>query len=849
MAAGLHKTSAQGLRFHGKEKDIAERSALTLPAPDASPMAVNSIKVDFSLRINNTDSPGFIFGIKNCKTGDTFNLMYRHQVNADSAFISFAKEGERELCTMPYLTSHIRRKLIHVEVNINTADGNGSITIDGNKFALKALGTGKEGFIPRFNFGLTRHIVETASADINDLRIDTDGIVTIIPLNESSGNEVHDANGNIVGLAHNPIWLINEAFHWQQLAGFKSSTPTGCAFNPRKQQFFSYNADSLRTFDVTDGTLNIIPLKGEGRLSSLHGMNFYDTHSDKILAYEIYYNNFTGSIDPKNGEWKTLAKTSDNKAIHHHAHLLCDNDSTVILFGGYGDRKYFNKLVKFNLYTHRFDTIHLSGDQIPPRFFASMMHSTTGDSIYLYGGKGNLEGDQDLGVKYYYDLYLIDLKKRTSKKLWTQAPPDKDRVPARTLMPSSSKKYFYAMTYPEYRPHSSLQLYRISIADGSETPVGDSIPMVSEEIATNVALYKASADGRIFCVIQEFEKNGATTTRIYSISDPPVSESELSAYNLANHTSKKKIILLTIPALIIIGICVAMLYRRKKRQTNPTDSIHESSTESVKSVVKESPRFQQTAPRRSEPLPDLPPAGRISLFGPFSTIDSQGIDITHLFSPKLKKIFIYLLMESLRRGGVSATDLNAVFWPDKEHDKIKNLRNVTIAKLRKVLAELPDIALNYTNGMFAIEIKSGCFCDIERLLLLTDNLKNERPSQEHIPEILAIMCQGKFLQGSETPESDRHRSVVESYTIDFLAEVIKEHARLSYWEEVIRYCNIIFLTDPVSEIALHYGVAAYMSIGKQAQAHAMYDRFATAYKKLYSEDYPRTFQNLSSSKP
>lgn len=878
LTSGIHDAGAQGLRFHGNESDIADRSALTIPSPDDRISAVSHLKVDFSIRVNNPSSSGFIFGITNRRTGEMLNLMLRSTFSGDSVYISFAKEGERELCTSSFHTGDLSTRAIGIGVEIDKKADSGRITIDGKTYPVDRLGVADGEFTPQLNFGLTRHIVETASVTLSDLRVATDGVTHEIPLNESEGTAVHDSKGKVAGLVFNPIWQINEAYHWRKIAEFKSPVPTGCAFDPLYSRFYSYNADSISVFDANTLGLSRRLLKGDGRLPVRHGMNFYSSRKGKIYPYEIYYDDFSGEIDPESGEWRTLAHTADNKAIHHHAHLLCGGDSAVWLFGGYGDRKYFNKFVRFDLYTHRFDTIPLKGDVIPPRFFAAMGAAASGDTIYLYGGKGNKEGKQDLGVKYYYDLYLINLKDSTSRRLWRRPAPDKDRVPARTLLLDPDGKHAYAMTYPEYRTHSSLQLYRISLADGSETAVGDSIPVVSEEIATNVAIYSPVGADRIFCVIQEFEKEGATTTRIYSIAAPPVSESELLLDSSEERSWPGIVVFLLIGVTFtLLLFAVTAEFKRRKLFPSPHvytesvsklgdsgmtkadasgDKIAEVTTDEVFPVVALPDEAHQTEDSaglsqypdtlsyRILPLPELPVANRISLLGAFTAIGHDGIDVTHLFSPKLKVIFIYMLMGTLKRGGVSADELNAVFWPDKESDKIKNLRNVTIAKLRKILTEFRELEIVYDNGRFSIAVGDGCYCDIHRLYRLTDNLHDIELDEESLPEVRAIIAQGKFLQGVETAELDVYKSSVEAYSLDLLLRLMREYAERCRWEEVARCCQVALRIDPLCEGAMRNGVWSYTAMGHKTRARNLYDNFAATYRKVYSQDYFISFSSI-----
>ena len=73
--------------------------------------------------------------------------------------------------------------------------------------------------------------------------------------------------------------------------------------------------------------------------------------------------------------------------------------------------------LSYDIGLNRWDTIHFSGDRILPRFFAGMAVSPDYKRIYVYGGKGNESGDQNIGLEYFYDLYQIDMEKRQESAL------------------------------------------------------------------------------------------------------------------------------------------------------------------------------------------------------------------------------------------------------------------------------------------------------------------------------------------------------------------------------------------------------------------------------------------------
>ena len=44
--------------------------------------------------------------------------------------------------------------------------------------------------------------------------------------------------------------------------------------------------------------------------------------------------------------------------------------------------------------------------------------AVVGDELYIFGGKGNKYGKQELSTHYYLGLYAINLKSKQSRTIW-----------------------------------------------------------------------------------------------------------------------------------------------------------------------------------------------------------------------------------------------------------------------------------------------------------------------------------------------------------------------------------------------------------------------------------------------
>ncbi len=125
------------------------------------------------------------------------------------------------------------------------------------------------------------------------------------------------------------------------------------------------------------------------------------------------------------------------------------------------------------------------------------------------------------------------------------------------------EKYIYALCYPEYLSDTYLQLYRLTVDDGTMKALGDSIPMRSEEIMTNANLYYNSLTHEYYCTTTEFDKKGHTVIRTYVLSAPPVSLDEIRSYGSRSSLEIRWLwIMAGIGVLLLVG---GVLFVRRKR--------------------------------------------------------------------------------------------------------------------------------------------------------------------------------------------------------------------------------------------------------------------------------------------
>ena len=525
--------------------------------------------------------------------------------------------------------------------------------------------------------------------------------------------------------------------------------------------------------------------------------------------------------------------------LHHHDGFWDETTGKYLVFGGFGNKRFNNTFLEYDIEADRWDTLSYSGDRIIPRYFSGMAVNKNREHIYVFGGMGNESGEQSVGRNYLHDLYLLDRKQQSVRRLWQNAS-DHRLVVARDMILTPDEKYIYALCYPEYLSDTYLQLYRLTVDDGTMKALGDSIPMRSEEIMTNANLYYNSLTHEYYCTTTEFDKKGHTVIRTYVLSAPPVSLDEIRSYGSRSSLEIRWLwIMAGIGVLLLAG---GVLFVRKKRGKQRNAVLESSSVLMSPPVGREPDKSVQGKETlaKEDFESSLVRPNAVYLFGPFTVIDRNGRDITHLFSSRLRQVFIYILLHSTHNGVLSAS-LNEVFWPDKPDDKVKNLKGVTINQIRKNLAELDGVELVHDKGYFRL-VFTDCYCDYFRFR----TLKN---AEEVENELGILLMRGKFLDGMDAGMMDHFKQKVEEFLSSFLPLEIERLYQQHKYDAVIRFCNVLFRVDPVNELALAYGMHALNHTGSSQEAILQYSLFVREYRQMMNEEYSTSYAELMSKNP
>jgi hypothetical protein len=231
---------------------------------------------------------------------------------------------------------------------------------------------------------------------------------------------------------------------------------------------------------------------------------------------------------------------------------------------------------------------------------------------------------------------------------------------------------------------------------------------------------------------------------------------------------------------------------------------------------------------------------QILLFGEFKAIDNNGDDVTDLFTPKVKELFLFVLIYSLKSGiGANVRDINDVLWEGISSGKVANNRSVTLNKLRKILLQFAGIEIVSTGGYLQAKIKTPFYCDYVsayKLCQIPEGL-----SKQQLISFFDFVKRGRFLKGITWPWLDEIRGFTGNQVIDNLLNLASIYQKELNLTEIEKIAQRILDYDDLNEEAIYLQVWALQKTNNINLARFNFGSFAKKYESSFGEPYPMNF--------
>lgn len=807
-----------GLRFNAHQSNLDKRTGLSLNPR----IAFSDLKEGFSIS----------FDIQLRKEVQNFGYILRMLVDEKSSFdfLSNVTDNEFNFVLNNKLGKHIASKRYRdqsrvcqdkwIPIKLTFFKNRVLVDVHGQQIELNE---GLEEFENiTFHFGANKtkyfHTTEVPPFTLRNIKIVNDGeLLYHWILAKHNQQNVYDEVSNTLAKAQNGDWLISSHAKWQKLVGFDLDDTPQIAFDQVNGRIFMVTAKKVTVYHVRSEKTEVIDVAYGNPFLGVSRQIVYHPKTNQLISYTTQTNELSFfSFATKS--W-SLAPSLYVDSRQHHNHFVDTATNTLKIMMGYG----------YHIYNTDLQTINLGGanakewittklkPSVSPRYLSAL--GVIDDSnLLLLGGYGSLSGRQEEFPHNFYDLHQINPKTGITKKLWELKIDTPYIVFSNSMHVDKANNKIYALGYNNFTYKSALMLYGFDI--DTSTPsiktYGNALPFNFLDIASYCDLYFDSAKKKLFAITSHKKEEGNYEVNIYGINFPVFNASEI--VQTVPNSFYWSIIFYLVGLSIIACACV-LFFRIKAllKQAN------------AKMAMPINKAFTQQVP--------ITNTIQINLIGGFQFIGKDGVDYTGQFTPILKQIFIFLLLNSIDKAkqGVSSHILDQTFWPGMQQEKAINNRSVNIRKLRILLATFGEVELISKNGYWLLSVSEEIICDYRNAMYALKVIDDTGIyDSDSMRTIIANASKGKLIPSLENEWVDIFKSSFNNLLAKVLLSALKDEDFMPKPEILLKIVDIILLHDSLEENAMIYKVKLLYSIGQKGQSKHAFDKYCTEYQQTLS---------------
>jgi two-component SAPR family response regulator len=817
-----------GLFFKSFETDKDNRTGLNLTSEDRFNFPEGfTISFDVKLRVE-VQTFGYLFRIIG---NDTLNIdLLSYQFDPDGIFTLTLKKESLIQYTAEELGHNINRDWIHFSLTLNPSTNKIHLFINNLE---KVLDYSLDG-IKKYDicFGKNGHdhffTTDVAPFILRDIRIfdQNQHLEHYWKLREHAENAVFDECKGLKATTINPSWEIDEHVRWKKNITFQlSGQHYQFAFDRIKNRIFISRDNKLLVYYPNTGESDTIMARKGYPYNVEPNQMLYNPNTDELISYD-YEKRQVATFSFSSYEWTNNSYAHIPTRFWHHGSYYRKKDNSIVIFGGYGQHTYSNLLQKYSLVDNEWKILDFTHD-IQPRYLGSMAELDD-DSFIYFGGYGSESGKQEEGVHNFYQLFKVDLERRSTQVIWELEGDSKHFANSNSMVIDTENNVFYTLEYPndKYATHISLIEYKQD--SPLYTSLADTLPYIFNDIDSYCNLYQSSDNKKLYALVSEVKNENSEIT-IYSIAYPPLTVVEtiqdIPSYSWFSY------ITVIIGCLLLAIIFPTWYFRMKKNDI-------ENSTKTFIHINKETDENEDMAE-------EIIPAPSINLLGRFKIINKNGEEIKEKFSPTTQQFFILILLNTIRHNGISPDEINRLFWEEKDDVSARNLRNVYIKKSRDILNELECLKLVKEKGYWRIIFDEDIFCDYMRVVSIINMVKRTNDiSREVLAELLNLTSRGNLLPYMETPWIDRFKAEFSSSIIETITWISQSDRWKKDFDILLAIADIILIHDNTEEYGIKLKCSTLLYMKRNVQARNAYTKFVEDYEKLLSSKPDFTFENI-----
>jgi DNA-binding SARP family transcriptional activator len=644
-------------------------------------------------------------------------------------------------------------------------------------------------------------------------------------LSESSGIQAVDHVSQTTAMVKNPVWIKPRHQVWQPLHSFEVKGAASVAFDSRDEILYVVSVDSLYSIFINNGAIAEKRL-AKSRETLLPGnQSIFDTQFNKL--FNFYFDERVVSVyDTVTNTWSDNFRPALLTEYWHANNFISSVDTSLYIVGGYGQLRYKNGIWRYHIPSGNWDSIETKGDFFMPRYLAALGTNINRDTAFIIGGYGSNSGNQAVNPKYNYELLLFSVKDHTIKQIYALKEPDQQFCFVNSLVIDTATDDFYSLVYPTNRFNSRLQLFKGSLSSPEYKIFGDTLPYSFHDIESFANIFYSPISKKLIAVTLFTSKENVTAFKSYTIDFPP---NDLDIAPSQTDITERNLLMLIVAAFACFGFVYYISTLRRVWKVPPAPG---------KTPVMPVEAHQPLIIRTTEVRPG------VFLFGQFHANDSHGEDITKLFTPLLKELFLLIIIYTIRNGkGISSEALNEILWHDKSEKDAKNNRSVNLAKLKTIIEKIGDCVIVKEAGFWQFQNNDpDVYVDYQYYV----GLQSQKPviDREYILKLLHLTQHGSFLAQTEYSWLDDIKADISNTIINQCTQYIEKTSIAEEAELVVEICTCIFMFDRLNEQALEFKCKSLIHLKRHALANTAYLKFTKEYREIYQEDFPRSFNEI-----
>ena len=789
-------------------------SGVTLEGGKPIPLRRRPLELSFDICNRPDNVFGCVFRILT-DTGENIDLMYTVDLDDRRYPILVTGDAVHEIpCAIPL------EEWIPVKITLNPRDGQVDVDYGGTLLQLKDAGTkGAKAF--RIAFGLCQFagytLSDVASVNLRDIRIRRgDRLIREWELARHAGDICYDEVAGAPAVVKNPQWLIDQYVSFRPVFSHSFEDIPSVTFDDDDAFYLADGDEPIHVWHADTDTFTEIPVAGGHNPANYPNQLFYVAGGhDWLTAFNLDEGLFS-TFDFATRRW-------NNDVVPTRDHDYWNNTNTweprihaLYSFGGYGHYHYRNELIVSYLEHPELNRREVL-EEITPRY--AMTSYIVDTLLYVFGGRGNPSGKQELSPKNYYDLYAVDTRDFTVRKLW-----DMGKSPYGDFI--SSENFVYNWANGDFYLLSDLDGFTL-LKLRPETPGLEkmSLPIPPKRNAQYIYLnlWHSYAKDKLYALVLQAQVDNRTDVDIYELNYPPLPVSMILQEGKEEATGEGtgRRVPVVLWFTVLIAAILAAYYRSRRsgfRKKTVAAEMEEAYSPQVKHYD-----FGKSS---------------VNFFGGFRVMDKDGKDITSQFTPTLKSLLILLILHTQQSQGIASQRINNLLWSYKMDDTANNNRNVYMSKLRGLLEEVGDVRIQNQNKLWSIDFGEGVLCDY----LEACRLFGEGAAGEDVDRLLELLLKGPMLPNTEIDWVDGFKSAFSNHTIDFLLRQLRRKDLPD--ATLLQAANTIFQHDFLNEDALRAKVSILRRQNKTGLAKTVYDSFCKEYRKSLGVDYPVPFKEL-----